>query len=78
MYSSYHHTGKQTGVQYNGRPSAIFQPSDAADPGGVGHDHVHYEALTKLFLLNLIILSVKSNKLHYEGCIVIIDDFCYC
>jgi len=28
---------------------------------GVGHDHVHHEALTEIFLLNIVMLSVESD-----------------
>jgi len=49
-----------------------------ADSGGVGQAHVHYKALTKIFLLNLIIPFVASNYSHNNGCIVIIDGYCYC
>ena len=38
---------------------------------GVGQDHAHYEALTKIFLLNIIILSVESNKSHNNDCLMI-------
>ena len=41
---------------------------------GVGHDH---EVLIKIFLLNIIILSVESSKSHNDSCIVIVDDYCY-
>jgi len=36
----------------------------------VGHDHMHYEVLTKIVLLNIVILSIK---LHNNDCIVITD-----
>ena len=58
---------------------------------GVGQDHVHYKVLTKIFLLNIVILSVESNKSRNNGCtviikvlviiiiiiIIVIDDYCY-
>ena len=34
--------------------------------------------LAKMFLLNIVMLSVTSNKSHSNGCIVILDDYCYC
>jgi len=37
-------------------------------PGGVGQDHVHYKALTKIFLLNVVLLPAASNKSHSNGC----------
>ena len=46
--------------------------------GGVGEDHVHYEALTEIFLLNIILLSVESSKSLNNDCNVIIDGYCYC
>ena len=42
---------------------------------GVGQAHVHYKALTKIFLWNIIVPSVVSNKSYNNGSIVII---CYC
>ena len=44
---------------------------------GVGQDHVHYKALTKIFLSNVVLLPGASNKSHNNGCIVIIDDYYY-
>ena len=29
---------------------------------GVGQDHVHYGALTKIFVLNIVILPVEINR----------------
>jgi len=39
---------------------------------GVGQDHVHYKALAKIFLLNVVLLPGASNKSHSNGCIVMI------
>ena len=39
---------------------------------GVGHDHMHHKVLTKIFLLNNVILSAESNKSHKNGRIMII------
>ena len=39
---------------------------------GVDQDHVHYKVLTKIFLLNVVLLSGASNKSHSNGCIVMI------
>jgi len=44
-------------------------------PRGVGQDHVYYKALTKIFLLNVVLLPDASNKSHNNHCIVIIDDY---
>ena len=40
-------------------------------PGGVGHDHVHHEALTKIILLNIVVLVVESIESHDRYFIVI-------
>jgi len=42
------------------------------DVRGVGHDPVHYEALTKIFLLNIVLLSLNND------CNMITDGHCYC
>jgi len=39
---------------------------------GVGQYHMHYKALTKIFLLNVVLLPGASNKSHSNGCIVMI------
>jgi len=39
---------------------------------------MHHKALTEIFLLNVVMPSVESDKLHKEGFIIIIDDFYYC
>jgi len=44
----------------------------------VGQGRMHYETLTKIFLLNIVILPVTSNKSHNNACIVITDDYYYC
>ena len=45
---------------------------DTLISGGVGQDHVNYKALTKIFLLNVVLLHGASNKSHSNGCIAII------
>ena len=62
----------------------MLEPWDLAEPNlwvshtqGVGQDHVHYKALTKIFLLNVVLLPGASNKSHNNGSIVIIDDYYY-
>ena len=39
--------------------------------GTVGQDHVHYKALTKIFLVKVVELLIEGNKSHNYDCIVI-------
>ena len=34
---------------------------------------MHYEVLTEIFLLNVVLLPVESSRLYNNDCIVIID-----
>ena len=40
-------------------------------PQGVGHDHVHDEALTEIILLNKALLT---HETHYNDCTIITSD----
>ena len=40
------------------------QPRTCIQARGVGQDHVHHEALTKIIIFNTAILLVKSTKPH--------------
>ena len=44
---------------------------------GVGHDYVHYKALTKIILIDTVVLSVESSKSHNNNCNMITGGHCY-
>jgi len=44
--------------------------------GLVGQDHMHYKALTKIFLLNIVLLSVDSSKSLNNDCNMTTDGHC--